>query len=341
MSQPSVAVVILNWNGRNYLEKFLPSVMSSVYANLEVVIADNASTDDSVSFIRENYPHLRIIQHTKNEGFAKGYNSALKQIDSKYYVLLNSDVEVTPDWITPVIDLMEADEKIAACQPKLLSYHNKAYFEYAGASGGWIDTLGYPFTRGRIFETCEKDNGQYDEPVPCFWASGAALFVKASAYWQAGGLDEFFFAHQEEIDLCWRLKLLGYSIYIQPQSVVYHVGGGTLPTGNTKKVFLNYRNNLIMMAKNLPLHSALFKLPFRLMLDGVAAWRAMLKGDSGYWLAILKAHLAFFAWLLVGKRVTPKTTKSFSFENGVFKGSIVVAYFLRGKKQFSEIIGIK
>jgi GT2 family glycosyltransferase len=228
MSQPSVAVVILNWNGRNYLEKFLPSVMSSVYANVEVVIADNASTDDSVSFIRKNYPHLRIIQHTKNEGFAKGYNSALKQIDSKYYVLLNSDVEVTSDWITPVIELMEADEKIAACQPKLLSYHNKAYFEYAGASGGWIDTLGYPFTRGRIFETCEKDNGQYDEAVPCFWATGAALFVKASAYWEAGGLDEYFFAHQEEIDLCWRLKSLGYEVYVQPQSVVYHVGGETL-----------------------------------------------------------------------------------------------------------------
>ena len=341
MSQPSVAVVILNWNGRNYLEKFLPSVMSSVYANVEVVIADNASTDDSVSFIRKNYPHLRIIQHTKNEGFAKGYNSALKQIDSKYYVLLNSDVEVTSDWITPVIELMEADEKIAACQPKLLSYHNKAYFEYAGASGGWIDTLGYPFTRGRIFETCEKDNGQYDEAVPCFWATGAALFVKASAYWEAGGLDEYFFAHQEEIDLCWRLKSLGYEVYVQPQSVVYHVGGGTLPKGNSKKVFLNYRNNLIMMAKNLPINDLMIKLPLRFMLDAVSAWRALLKGDWGYWVAIFMAHFAFFSWLLSSKVSTPKIPRSFSFHNGIYNSSIVFAYFLKGRKYFSEIIGNK
>jgi GT2 family glycosyltransferase len=256
---------------------------------------------------------------------------------------LNSDVEVTPDWISPVIDLMIADEKIAACQPKLLSFHNKKEFEYAGASGGWIDTLGYPFTRGRIFETCEKDNGQYDNAVPCFWASGAALFVKASAYWQAGGLDEFFFAHQEEIDLCWRLKLLGYHIYVQPQSVVYHVGGGTLPTGNSKKVFLNYRNNLIMMAKNLSLQDSVVKLPLRLMLDGLSAWRAMFSGDAGYWLAVLKAHFAFYGWLFTGKRSTPTISKKrfIAIQNGLYRGSIVYEYFIRGKKHFSEIIGIK
>ena len=341
MSKPSVAVVILNWNGRKYLERFLPSVLKSDYINLEIVIADNASTDDSVAFIQSNYPQLRILQNTTNEGFAKGYNSALKQVESDYYVLLNSDVEVTPEWITPVIDLMEANPKIAACQPKLLDFNNRSTFEYAGASGGWIDSFGYPFSRGRIFDTCEKDHGQYNEAVPCFWASGAALFVKAAAYLEAGGLDEYFFAHQEEIDLCWRLKSLGYEIYVQPQSVVYHVGGGTLPKGNSKKVFLNYRNNLIMMAKNLPLVAMIIKLPLRLLLDAVSAWRALLKGDWGYWVAIFKAHFAFFSWLLSSKVSTPKIPRSFSFQSGIYNSSIVFAYFLKGRKYFSEIIGNK
>jgi GT2 family glycosyltransferase len=341
MSQPSVAVVILNWNGRKFLEKFLPSVLSSTYSNMEIIIADNASTDDSVAFIQSNYPQLRILNNTTNEGFAKGYNTALKQVESDYYVLLNSDVEVTPQWITPVIDLMEANPKITACQPKLLDFNNRSTFEYAGASGGWIDSFGYPFSRGRIFDTCEKDHGQYNEAVPCFWASGAALFVKAKAFWQVGGFDEYFFAHQEEIDLCWRLKSLGYEVYVQPQSVVYHVGGGTLPKGNSKKVFLNYRNNLIMMAKNLPLVTMVTKLPFRILLDGVSAWRALLKGDWGYWVAIFKAHFAFFSWLLSSKVSTPKIPRSFSFHSGIYNSSIVFAYFLKGRKYFSEIIGNK
>lgn len=341
MNQPSVAVVILNWNGRKFLEKFLPSVLNSTYSNLKIIIADNASTDDSVDFIQSHYPQLSILQNPTNEGFAKGYNSALKQVDSAYYVLLNSDVEVTPDWITPVIDLMVANPKIAACQPKLLDFNNRSTFEYAGASGGWLDSFGYPFSRGRIFDTCEEDHGQYNEAVPCFWASGAALFVKAEAYWQAGGLDEYFFAHQEEIDLCWRFKSLGYEVYAQPQSVVYHVGGGTLPKGNSKKVFLNYRNNLIMMAKNLPFKSLVTKLPIRFLLDGISAWRSLLKGDPGYWVAIFKAHFAFFLWLISIKAPTPKIPRSFSYQNGIYFGSVVFAYFLKGRKFFSEIIGNK
>ena len=220
---PSVAIVILNWNGKNFLEQFLPSVLSSVYENKRVIVADNASTDDSVAFVKANFPEVEIIINNSNEGFAKGYNTALKQVQSDYYVLLNSDVEVTANWITPVIELMESDAAITACQPKLLAYKNKSLFEYAGASGGWLDTFGYPFSRGRVFDVCEEDKGQYNDAQPCFWASGAALFVKASAYHEMGGLDEYFFAHQEEIDLCWRMQLAGYKVYVQPASVVYHV----------------------------------------------------------------------------------------------------------------------
>lgn len=226
---PSVAIVILNWNGKDYLNKFLPFLLASTYSNARVIVADNASTDGSVDFIQQHFPGVEIINHPFNKGFAKGYNKALQKIESDYYVLLNSDVEVTPGWIEPVIALMETDKKIAACQPKVLAYDNRHLFEYAGASGGWIDSLGYPFSRGRVFDELEEDKGQYDDAVPCFWASGAALFVRAEAYHEMGGLDEYFFAHQEEIDFCWRLQLAGYKVFVQPASVVYHIGGGTLP----------------------------------------------------------------------------------------------------------------
>ncbi|WP_462220674.1 glycosyltransferase family 2 protein, partial [Ferruginibacter sp.] len=247
MQSPSVAIVILNWNGRKFLEQFLPSVIASVYDNKKIIVADNASTDDSVIFLQQQYPQIEILQNSSNEGFAKGYNTALKQVQSDYYILLNSDVEVTPGWITPVIDLMESDTTIAACQPKLLAYNYKNQFEYAGACGGWIDKFGYPFSRGRVFDICEDDKGQYNNAAQCFWASGAALFVKASVYHELGGLDEYFFAHQEEIDFCWRLQLAGYKVYVQPASEVYHVGGGTLAKGSSKKTYLNFRNNLIML----------------------------------------------------------------------------------------------
>jgi GT2 family glycosyltransferase len=221
---PEVAIVILNWNGRAFLEKFLPSVMASSYINKRIIVVDNASSDDSIQFLQSNFPLVEIIKNNRNEGFAKGYNVALSQISSDYYVLLNSDVEVTAGWIEPVISLMETDRTIAACQPKILSWENKTRFEYAGASGGWIDSLGYPFARGRVMEFCEEDKGQYNDALPCFWATGAALFVRSNVYKECGGLDEYFFAHQEEIDLCWRIQLAGYKVFVQPASIVYHVG---------------------------------------------------------------------------------------------------------------------
>ncbi len=341
MTQPAIAIVILNWNGRKYLEKFLPSVLASVYVNKKIIVADNASTDDSVLFLQQNYPQITIIQNSSNEGFAKGYNTALRQVQADYYVLLNSDVEVTPNWIGPVIELMEWDKSIAACQPKLLAYDKKNLFEYAGASGGWLDKFGYPFMRGRLFEICETDTGQYDEAQPCFWASGAAFFVRSSVYHELGGLDEFFFAHQEEIDFCWRAQLAGYKIFVQPASVVYHVGGGTLPKGNSRKTFLNFRNNLVMMSKNLSLGSAIWKIPFRLALDALSAWRGLLSGDSGYFLAIYKAHFHFFGWLLSKKNRSAFPKKMDGKLYGLYNGSVVWAYFIKKKKTFLEIIGTK
>ena len=338
---PAVAIVILNWNGRHYLEKFLPAVLAADYTNKRVIVGDNASTDDSIIFLQQHYPQVEIIENTTNEGFAKGYNTILKQVQSDYYVLLNSDVEVTPGWIMPIIDLMELDNTIAACQPKLLAYDNKNSFEYAGASGGWMDQFGYPFARGRIFETCEEDTGQYDEAQPCFWASGAALFVKAAVYHQMGGLDSWFFAHQEEIDFCWRLQLAGYKVFVEPQSVVYHVGGGTLPAGNSRKTMLNFRNNLVMLAKNLPMAAALWKIPFRLVLDAVSAWRGLFSGDGGYFVAVFKAHLHFISWLLFHRKLSVFPVKKDGQLSGWYRGSVAWAYFIRKKKRFSEIVGNK
>jgi GT2 family glycosyltransferase len=341
MEQPSVAIVILNWNGKKFLEQFLPSVLASTYANKKVVVTDNASTDDSISFLQSDYPQVIIIRNSCNEGFAKGYNTALKQVQADYYVLLNSDVEVTPRWIEPIIELMEADKQIGACQPKVLAYNNKNRFEYAGACGGWLDQFGYPFSRGRVFDECEQDRGQYDNATQCFWASGAAFFVRASVYHRVGGLDEYFFAHQEEIDLCWRMQLAGYKIFVQPASVVYHVGGGTLPRGNSNKIYLNFRNNLIMLAKNFTLGVALWRIPFRILLDAVAAWRALLGGDAGYFTAILRAHGHFISWLLYKKRYSVFPHKKGGKPGGWYKGSVVWAHFVQKKKTFSEIVGNK
>ncbi len=341
MSLPSVAIVILNWNGRKFLEQFLPSVLASTYVNKQVIVADNASTDDSIVFLQQQYPSIKIILNESNEGFAKGYNTALKKVTADYYVLLNSDVEVKDNWIEPVIKLMESDPLIAACQPKILSYKERSSFEYAGASGGWIDKFGYPFTRGRIFDVCEQDNGQYDSAEQCFWASGAALFIKATLFHKAGGLDEFFFAHQEEIDLCWRLQLAGYKIYVQPASVVFHVGGGTLPKGNSRKTFLNFRNNLVMLYKNLPRRSACWKIPVRLLLDAIAAWKALLTADAGFFLAVIKAHIHFIKWILFSKRTKSVFPKSNAPLSGWYNRSIVWQYFIKKKRTFSEIIGRK
>lgn len=335
---PSVAVVILNWNGKKYLQQFLPSLLASTYQNKRIIVADNASTDDSVAFLKEHFPGVEIIVNSTNEGFAKGYNTALKKVDTDYYVLLNSDVEVTPQWIEPIITLMEADRSVGACQPKIRSYSNGRQFEYAGAAGGWIDNLGYPFSRGRIFDITEEDNGQYDDAVPCFWASGAALFVRAKLYHQLQGLDEYFFAHQEEIDFCWRLQLLGYKVYVQPASVVYHVGGGTLSKENNLKVFLNFRNNLVMLAKNLPFNKAVWKIPFRLALDAVAAWKGLLGGNGGYFIAICKAHLQFVKWILVDQNKSVFPVSKSGKMDGVYAGSVIWQYFIKGKSRFSEIV---
>jgi GT2 family glycosyltransferase len=338
---PTVAIVILNWNGRTYLEKFLPFVTASTYANCRTILADNASTDDSIDFVQQHFPQVGILRLPQNYGFAKGYNEALKQVQADYYVLLNSDVEVMPNWIEPVVDLMEHDRSIAACQPKILTYSNRNLFEYAGGAGGWLDYLGYPFARGRVFDVCEQDQGQYDAIEPVFWASGAAMFVRAKVYHELGGLDEFFFAHQEEIDFCWRAQLAGHTIYACPASVVYHVGGGTLPKGNKRKVFLNFRNNLIMMAKNLPLSQSWWKIPWRLVLDTVSAFKSLLEGQGVYFAAIFKAHIAFLQWIPGRRKKSVFPVSREGKLKGWFPGSVVWRHFVGGKTTFAQIVSKK
>ena len=335
----TIAIVILNWNGQKYLEQFLPSVLSSVDVNINVVVADNGSADDSINFLEANYPALRIIRFTENYGFAKGYNEALKQITADYYVILNSDIEVQPGWLQPMTQLLESNKTIAACQPKILSFNNRKMFEYAGASGGWLDKYGYPFAKGRIFDICEEDNGQYDQSEQIFWASGAALFIRSSVFHEMHGFDEYFFAHQEEIDLCWRIQLAGYKIYSCPSSVVYHVGGGTLPRGNSLKTYLNFRNNRIMMSKNLPLSKKIWIIPVRNFLDVITAWKGLLSGNSGYFIAIIRARMAFIKWWLFyqKKSVFPVTKKNNLA--GFYKKNIVWQHFIKKKKYFSEIVG--
>lgn len=338
MNAPHVAIVILNWNGRRFLEQFLPSVMQTAYAKYEVIVADNASTDDSISFLENEYPSIRMIRLQQNHGFAKGYNEALKQVQADYYMLLNSDVEVEPNWLTPMVALLDANPQIAACQPKLLSFHHKKLFEYAGAAGGWIDHYGYPFSKGRVFETCEEDKGQYDQQEPVFWASGAALFIRPSVFHEMKGFDEYFFAHMEEIDLCWRIQLAGHQVYSCPASVVYHVGGGTLPQGNPRKTFLNFRNNHIMLYKNLDWWAKVRVMPYRFCLDVVSGCKGLINGNGRYLLAILKAHFAFLGWLFFHqkKSVFPSSRKG--AVHGVLNGNVVWQYFVKKKTRFSEIV---
>ena len=336
-----VSVVILNYNGRKFLERFLPSVLASTWHSLEIIVADNASTDDSLEFIGEHFPSVRIIKLARNFGYAGGYNEALKEVKSDYYVLLNSDVEVTPGWIEPVIELMEKDNQIGACQPKILSYQEKNLFEYAGASGGWIDCLGYPFARGRVFDICEIDQGQYDGVEKIFWASGAAFFVRAELFHRAKGFDAYFFAHMEEIDFCWRLQLLGYGIYACPSSVVFHVGGGTLPKGNERKVFLNFRNNMIMLAKNLPKSEAVWKIPLRILLDFISAFKSLLAGQFVYFLAVGEAHMAFGKWLLFKRKGSVFPVRRKGPLSGWYRHSVAWKHFVEGRERFDEIVGVK
>ncbi len=342
-SFPSVAVVILNWNGQSFLEKFLPSVNATDYPDLRIYVADNASGDGSVQFVQENYPKINIIQNSGNLGFAGGYNEALKKVAADYYVLLNSDVEVTKGWILPVIRLMHGNPVIGACQPKILSYQDRNQFEYAGAAGGWIDRWGYSFCRGRIFDTTESDTGQYDNAAKVFWASGAAFFIKAELYHQAGGLDAYFFAHMEEIDLCWRLQRMGYQIWCCPQSVVYHVGGGSLAQGSPYKMFLNFRNNLIMMHKNLAGSERFIIISARFILDGMAAFRSIIKGYPTEVKIILKAHGAYYRWLFqkkkrshAGKENTSPPVKLKTL-HGIYFHTIAWEYFAKRKKTFASL----
>ena len=332
------AVVILNWNGKGFLKQFLPSVVD-FSDNADIWVADNGSTDGSVDFLREQFPTVKIICFDSNYGFASGYNKALESIDAEYFVLLNSDVEVTSGWLTPLVDFMDANPDVAACAPKLLAYNQRTDFEYAGASGGFIDKYGYPFCRGRILGTIEQDNGQYDDIRNVFWASGACMFVRRKLYAEARGLDNDFFAHMEEIDLCWRLKNMGYRIAIVPQSVIYHVGGGTLPNTNPRKLFLNYRNNLYMLYKNLPAKGFRRTLLARLILDGVSAFMYLAKLQFGFFRAVPRAHFAFYKALgtLRGKRRQLQAARKTDHHAECYNGSIVFGYFVKGRKTFGQI----
>lgn len=335
-----LAIVILNWNGAKMLQQYLPSVLQYSREEATVYVADNASSDNSLEMLRTRFPEVRIITLEKNWGFAEGYNKALAQIDAEYYLLLNSDIEVTHHWLTPMIEFLDAYADVAACQPKLLSIFDKDSFEYAGASGGFLDRFGYPFCRGRIFETVERDNGQYDYATDILWATGAALMIRARDYWNAGGLDGRFFAHNEEIDLCWRLRILGRRIVCLPESYVYHVGGGTLPKSNPMKTFLNFRNNLTMLYKCLPDEELKPVMRWRWWLDYLAAWEMLiLKHNLGDFKAIFRARHAFRRWKkdfaddrrkIQESRVAEKIPEQKSF-------SLLWQYYVKGKKTFADL----
>jgi hypothetical protein len=337
MTEPSVAVVILNWNGQALLEKFLPGVVESQYNNLQLIVGDNASTDSSVEFVRINYPQIRLIVNDHNYGFAEGYRKILEQVEADYYILLNSDVEVPPNWIRPVIDLMQSVPEIAVAQPKIKWQKKKTEFEYAGAAGGFLDLHGYPFCRGRIFDTVESDHGQYNDTMEIFWASGAALFIKSKQWKEVGGLDPDFFAHMEEIDLCWRLKNLGYKVVYCPDAEVYHVGGGTLNANNPYKTYLNFRNNLIILQKNLPLSDAYFRIFIRMSIDFVAWLHFLLQGKTGFAFAVNKAHFHFLRALAANAKKRTHKQINFQKHTGQYPSSIVYDYFIRKIRYFSQL----
>ena len=346
LQKPLVAVVILSWNGKQYLEQFLPSVLALSYQPLDIYVADNASTDDSIAFLEQHYPSVKIIRIQKNEGFAKGYNVALKEVIADYYVLLNQDVEVTPGFIEPVIEVLESDVNIAAAQPKLLAFHNKQQFEYAGAAGGCIDKFGYPFCRGRIFDVAEMDEGQFEKTAEIFWASGAAMFVRAELFKRFKGFDADFFAHMEEIDLCWRFKRAGYKIMYVPEATVYHVGGGSLPKENPFKTYLNFRNNLFMMFKNYETSELIWKFPVRMILENIAFLKSLLQGKWKEAFAIFKAdwHFVISLPLQFKKRYdnwkiyhrnridTTRVRKA-----GYYSGSVVFQFFVRKRRVYYDL----
>ncbi len=331
-----LAIVILNWNGKDFLSKFIPSVLEHSQT-ARIVVADNNSSDDSVSFLKENYPHVELVINDVNGGFAKGYNDALKQIQSTYYLLLNSDVEVTENWLVPLMETMK-DETVAGCQPKVLSYRDKNRFEHAGASGGFLDHNYYPFCRGRIFELTEMDTHQYDHEMEVFWTSGACMLIRSEVFHEVGGFDEDFFAHMEEIDLCWRIKRKGHSFKVIPSSVVYHVGGGTLSYFSPTKTYLNFRNSLFMITKN---HEGLlfFKLFYRLFLDGLAAIMFLLSAKPRHFMAVFNAHMSFYGkinTMLRHRRKLKSSSTTFN-ETGFYHGSILWAKYFKKIKEFNKL----
>ena len=332
----SVSIVILNFNGRNYLEKFLPSVTQHSKEH-EIVVADNNSSDDSIDFLKNSYPDIRLISFSENYGFCQGYNRALDQLDSDIFILLNSDIEVTKDWIDPILKLFDEDEKVAAVQPKLLDFNHKNKFEYAGGAGGFIDKYGYPFCRGRIFDTIETDIGQYDDTREIFWATGACFFVRAHLYKSFGGFDADFFAHMEEIDLCWRMKLEGYKVFHCGESMVYHVGGGTLAYSNPWKTYLNFRNSLLVLIKNLPVQSLVWKLPIRWIIDYIAVAKFIFTANLRDALMVIKAHI--YIWRNVLK--TLKKRKFIRTTNANLAGTLpkllLFKYYIARVRKFSDL----
>jgi len=331
----NVAVVILNYNGKKFLEDFLPTVIEHSLDVADVIVADNASTDDSVAFMRTSYPNIRLIINEKNGGFSTGYNLALRQIEAKYYCLLNSDIEVTPHWIEPIIELMDSDDSIAACQPKILSFHDKSKFEYAGAGGGFIDKYGYPFCRGRIFQHLESDNGQYDDIKEVFWATGACMFVRADIYHRFGGLDDTFFAHMEEIDFCWRVKNMDFKVMYCPQSKVYHIGGGTLPKNSARKTYLNFRNNLSLLMKNLPKDAAFGTITYRILLDWIAGLKFLFDGSFADLWAVTRAHLSFYRHIPALRK--KRNALNHKHVSQIYQKNIVFKHFLEHKKLYTEL----
>lgn len=332
------AVVILNWNGRQHLEQFLPSVVEHTPQQVRIVVADNGSTDDSVEFLEQHYPTIDIIRLDKNYGFAEGYNRALEQVDAEFFILLNSDVEVTAGWVEPLVATLTNHRTVAAVAPKLRSYGHREYFEYAGAAGGYIDILGYPFCRGRILSTLEKDCGQYDTAQEVFWASGAAFCCRADLFRTLGGFDADFFAHMEEIDLCWRMQLAGYKVMVEPHSVVYHLGGGTMPNESPRKLYLNYRNNLSMLFKCAPTWQRILVAVARPVADMLSALIYYLRGDKALAKATIEAYRDFFALHgdLNKKRKTVRSARKAESER-IYRGSIVLRYAL-GKKIFGDLM---
>jgi GT2 family glycosyltransferase len=337
---PKIAIVILNWNGAKLLPQFLPSVIQfSKGDSTEIIVADNGSTDESLSMLKKKFPEVKIIDLKQNFGFARGYNEALKQVEADYFVILNSDVEVTAGWLEAPIRLMETDPSIAAVQPKILSYQNRTHFEYAGAAGGFIDRFGYPFCRGRIFNEVEADNGQYDNVADIFWTTGACMFVRSKLFREVGGFDADFWAHMEEIDLCWRLKNRGFRIVYTPESTVFHVGGGTLSYDNPQKLYLNFRNNLWLLYKNLPANQLFYILTVRMILDTVAAIKLLAEFNLNGIKSVLKAHYHFYKSIPTLQRKRKQAQKNGHFIQPAEKlpKSIIFQFYVRKRKRFSEI----